>query len=170
VLNGASTVADGVAMTDSTVTLARNWDKLSPEQRLMTIGQLGFWGTMAGAGAMRSGGAQNLYGGKDLKNFFGSVKGEGKGQGGSQKIGNRTSEVDTNKTESPRLLEARVSESNGEYRSTPEIRQEFREFFGEERYAKYAEKIEHLKLTQPEFKNIPTEDLVAVRGYTSEGV
>jgi hypothetical protein len=39
---------------------------------------------MAGAGAMRSGGAQNLYGGKDLKNFFGNVKGQGKGQGGSQ--------------------------------------------------------------------------------------
>jgi hypothetical protein len=163
-LNGASTVADGAAITDSTVTLAQNWDKLSPEQRLMTIGQLGFWGTMGGLGAMRSGGHQNLYGGKDLKNFFGDVK----GQKPSQRKGDRTPEVANNEAESPRPLEARVSESNGEYRSTPEIRREFREFFGKERYAEYAEKIEQLKLTYPELRNIPTEDLVAVRGYTSD--
>jgi hypothetical protein len=37
VLNGASTVADGAAITDSTVTLAQHWDKLSPKQRLMTV-------------------------------------------------------------------------------------------------------------------------------------
>jgi hypothetical protein len=70
-LNGASTVADGAAMTDSTVTLARNWDKLSPEQRLMTIGQLGFWGTMGGLGAR--------YAGKGLKNFLGGVRGQKSG-------------------------------------------------------------------------------------------
>jgi hypothetical protein len=53
------------------------------------------------------------------------------------------------------------------YQSTPEIRQSFKEFFGEVRYKEYAEEIERLKLKQPELKNIPTEDLVAVRGYTS---
>jgi ADP-ribosyltransferase exoenzyme len=64
-------------------------------------------------------------------------------------------------------LESRVVESNSRYRSTPEIRQEFREFFGEKRYVEYAREIESLRLKHPELKNIPTADLVAVRGYTS---
>jgi hypothetical protein len=46
VLNGASTVTDRAALADSTYGLAKGWDKLSPDQRLMVIGQIGFWGGM----------------------------------------------------------------------------------------------------------------------------
>jgi hypothetical protein len=73
----------------------------------------------------------------------------------------------TNETQSSRPLETKVSESSSKYRSTPGIRKEFREFFGKERYAEYAREIENLKLKHPELKTILTEDLVAVRGYTS---
>jgi NAD:arginine ADP-ribosyltransferase len=55
---------------------------------------------------------------------------------------------------------------NRGYGSTPEIRKQFREFIGEERYTNYAKEVEMIKLKYPQFKNISTEDLVAVRAYT----
>jgi NAD:arginine ADP-ribosyltransferase len=75
--------------------------------------------------------------------------------------------IATGEAKNSSSLEHTVSESTKGYRSTPEIKKQFREFFGETRYAEYAKEIEALKLKHPELKNIPTEDLVAVRGYTS---
>ena len=46
-------------------------------------------------------------------------------------------------------------------------RQEFKQIFGETRYDEYAEKVEKAKMSRPELKDIPTEDLVAIKGYTS---
>ena len=46
-------------------------------------------------------------------------------------------------------------------------RQQFKQIFGETRYNEYAEKIEQVKMSRPELKDIATEDLVAIKGYTS---
>lgn len=49
-----------------------------------------------------------------------------------------------------------------------EQRQQFRQIFTEQRYNEYANKVEAAKMKMPEIKDIPTEDLVAIKGYTSE--
>jgi hypothetical protein len=85
-------------------------------------------------------------------------------QNPSSRVNERTA---SSEARNPSSLERRVSESNKGYRSTPEIKKQFREFFGKTRYSKYAKEVEALKLKYPELKDIPTEDLVAVRGYTS---
>ena len=53
-----------------------------------------------------------------------------------------------------------------EVQSDEKLRVEFRQDLYE--YNQHAREIEKLKLKYPEIKNIPTEDLVAVRAYTSE--
>jgi hypothetical protein len=68
--------------------------------------------------------------------------------------------------EGPVDIAEKINSKKG-YKSTPEVRQAFKEFFGETRYAEYAQEMERLKVQRPELRNIPTEDLVAVRGYTS---
>jgi Domain of unknown function (DUF4781) len=72
VLNGASTVTDGVALTDSSYGLAKNWDKLSPEQRLFAIGQIGFWSGMTAHSAHQAMG-NNFYASKDVDAFMHGV-------------------------------------------------------------------------------------------------
>ena len=52
--------------------------------------------------------------------------------------------------------------------SSAETRAKFKEMFGEARYNRAAREVEIVKSYRPELKNIPTEDLVAVRGYTGE--
>jgi hypothetical protein len=74
VLNGASTVTDGMALTDSTYGLAKNWDKLSPEQRLFAIGQIGFWSGMTAHSAHQAmGGSKSPYGSGDVEQFMHDV-------------------------------------------------------------------------------------------------
>ena len=46
-------------------------------------------------------------------------------------------------------------------------REQFRQTFGEIRYNEYAKEIETAKMNRIELKDIPTEDLVAIKGYTS---
>jgi hypothetical protein len=72
VLNGASTVTDGAALADSTYGLAKGWDKLSPEQRLMAIGQIGFWGGMMAHSSHEAMG-NNFYASKDVDAFMHGV-------------------------------------------------------------------------------------------------
>jgi hypothetical protein len=48
-----------------------------------------------------------------------------------------------------------------------EKRQQFKQIFGETRYNEYVEKVEQAKMSRPELKDIATEDLVAIKGYTS---
>jgi hypothetical protein len=43
-----------------------------------------------------------------------------------------------------------------------------RTLMGEARYTEYAEAIEAIKAQHPELAKIPTEDLIAIRGYTAE--
>ncbi len=43
-----------------------------------------------------------------------------------------------------------------------------RKLMGEARYVEYAEAIEAIKANHPELAGIPTEDLIAIRGYTAE--
>jgi hypothetical protein len=52
-------------------------------------------------------------------------------------------------------------------RSTLQQRQAFRQLFGQERYSDYAAKIDAMRPGHPELNGIPTEDLVAIKGYTS---
>jgi hypothetical protein len=68
--------ADTAAIADTTVTLAQNWDRLTPQQQLASIGQLGFWGVSTGVSAKQAGGFENLYGAKSIREMFG-----GRGQG-----------------------------------------------------------------------------------------
>ena len=63
--------ADTAAIGNSTVSLAQNWDRLTPEQQLASIGQLGFWATMTGVSAKQAGGLENLYGAKSIRDTFG---------------------------------------------------------------------------------------------------
>lgn len=58
--------------------------------------------------------------------------------------------------------------ANPAYRSTDEVRQQFRSTFGETRYQAYADEIDAARRSNPELQAVPTEDLVAVRGYTSD--
>ena len=73
VLNGASTVTDGVALTDSSYGLAKNWDKLSPEQRLFAIGQIGFWSGMTVHSAHQAMGSKSPYASGDIDQFMHGV-------------------------------------------------------------------------------------------------
>jgi NAD:arginine ADP-ribosyltransferase len=61
-----------------------------------------------------------------------------------------------------------VDLANPAYRSTPEVRAQFRASFGETRYQTYAGEIDAARRADPELQGVPTEDLVAVRGYTSD--
>jgi hypothetical protein len=63
--------ADTAAIADSTVTLAQNWDRLTPQQQLASIGQLGFWGMSTAVSARQAGGFENLYGAKSIRETFG---------------------------------------------------------------------------------------------------
>jgi hypothetical protein len=63
--------ADTAAIGNSTVSLAQNWDRLTPQQQLASIGQLGFWATMTGVSAKQAGGFENLYGAKSIRESFG---------------------------------------------------------------------------------------------------
>jgi hypothetical protein len=58
--------------------------------------------------------------------------------------------------------------ANPAYRSTPEVREQFRSTFGETRYRSYADQTDAARRANPELQDVPTEDLVAVRGYTSD--
>lgn len=69
-LNVAGQYADTGAMVDQTATLAVNWDRLTPEQRLRQVGQIAFWGTMTGAQARQAGGVSNLYGAANINSFM----------------------------------------------------------------------------------------------------
>lgn len=53
-------------------------------------------------------------------------------------------------------------------RGMEQMRQGFRALLGEARYAESAREVEKVKAMRPELKDIPTEDLVAIRGYTSQ--
>jgi hypothetical protein len=63
--------ADTAAIADTTVTLAQNWDRLTPQQQLASIGQLGFWGVSTAVSARQAGGIENLYGAKSIRETFG---------------------------------------------------------------------------------------------------
>jgi hypothetical protein len=52
--------------------LAKGWDKLSPEQRLMAIGQIGFWGGMMAHSSHEAMG-NNFYASKDVDAFMHGV-------------------------------------------------------------------------------------------------
>jgi hypothetical protein len=87
-VNRLSDATDVVGLGDSTYGLAKNWDKLSPEQRLMAIGQIGFWGGMMGAGHLRGNAlnqqqqnipeaqVESLYGGAAVDEFMASYASE----------------------------------------------------------------------------------------------
>ena len=49
-----------------------------------------------------------------------------------------------------------------------EQRQQFKQLFTEQRYNEYAKEVESVKMSKPELKDIPTEDLVAIKGYSSK--
>jgi A nuclease family of the HNH/ENDO VII superfamily with conserved AHH len=70
-LNIGAQYADTAAIGNSTVSLAQNWDRLTPQQQLASIGQLGFWATMTGVSAKQAGGFENLYGAKSIRETFG---------------------------------------------------------------------------------------------------
>jgi hypothetical protein len=63
--------ADTAAIGNSTVSLAQNWDRLTPQQQLASIGQLGFWGMSTAVSARQAGGFENLYGAKSIRDTFG---------------------------------------------------------------------------------------------------
>ncbi len=63
--------ADTAAIGNSTVDLAKNWDRLTPQQQLASIGQLGFWGMSTGVSAKQAGGIKNLYGAQSIRESFG---------------------------------------------------------------------------------------------------
>jgi Domain of unknown function (DUF4781)/YwqJ-like deaminase len=63
--------ADTAAIGNSTVSLAQNWDRLTPQQQLASIGQLGFWGMSTAVSARQAGGFENLYGAKSIRETFG---------------------------------------------------------------------------------------------------
>ncbi len=80
--------ADTAAIADSTVSLAQNWDRLTPEQQLASIGQLGFWGVSTGVSAKQAGGIKNLYGAQSIRETFG-------GKSGGQKEGLTPTAIET---------------------------------------------------------------------------
>jgi hypothetical protein len=86
-------------------------------------------------------------------------------EGGSIKLGGTPEQQPKAKLNA--APEGTVPKAHKSYTSTPEVRKQFREFFGEPRYNQYSKEIDKLKLVHPELSNIPMEDLVAVRGYTS---
>ncbi len=62
--------------------------------------------------------------------------------------------------------------ANAGYRSSDATRTQFRDMFvntfGQARYDDYVRAAEQLKASNPQFANIPTDDLVALRGYTDD--
>ena len=64
--NVAAQYADTAAFVDTGYTLAANWDRMTPQQRLTSLAQMAFWGGATTAAARQSGGLGNLYGVGDL--------------------------------------------------------------------------------------------------------
>lgn len=64
--------------------------------------------------------------------------------------------------------------ANAGYRSSDATRAQFRDMFvntfGQARYDDYVRAAEQLKASNPQYANIPTDDLVALRGYTDDVV
>jgi hypothetical protein len=67
-VNTASMAGDAVGIGNQTYNLATQWEKLSPEQRMLTMGQIAFWGGMAAQGARSN--QQGAYGTEELTNYL----------------------------------------------------------------------------------------------------
>lgn len=62
--------ADTAATIDGGVNLALNWDRMSPQDRMLAIGQIGFWGVSTGVQARQAGSLRNLYAGREVGDFM----------------------------------------------------------------------------------------------------
>jgi hypothetical protein len=110
-LNIGAQYADTAAIGNSTVSLAQNWDRLTPQQQLASIGQLGFWATMTGVSAKQAGGIENLYGAKSIRETFGGkteglTTREGKTQTGSETVqpAGKTTQTQKSQVKSPEVI------------------------------------------------------------------
>ncbi|MDO5626168.1 MAG: DUF4781 domain-containing protein, partial [Pseudomonadota bacterium] len=65
-LNIAAQYADTAAMADTGLTLAANWDQLTPTERTQALAMMAFWSAGAGISARQAGGIHNLYGTADF--------------------------------------------------------------------------------------------------------
>ncbi|MBL8150460.1 MAG: DUF4781 domain-containing protein [Blastocatellia bacterium] len=68
-LGVAAQYADTLAIANTGRDLWQNWDKMTPEDRMMAVGQMAFWGGMLGVTAKQAGGLRNLYGFGEANNF-----------------------------------------------------------------------------------------------------
>lgn len=68
-LNIAAQYTDTAAIADLGYNLANNWERMTPQQRMMAVGQMAFWGGMMGHNVRQAGGVRNLYGAADFNNF-----------------------------------------------------------------------------------------------------
>jgi Domain of unknown function (DUF4781) len=65
-LNVAAQYTGTAAMVDTGYSLAANWDRLSPQQRVSALAQMAFWAGGTAVAARQSGGVGNLYGAGDM--------------------------------------------------------------------------------------------------------
>lgn len=98
-----------------------------------------------------------LGGGGDIAKPIIKEVGEELTEKGFKEVGGETVER-TAKESAERLAEAGLVEQ----------RQKFRQLLTEQRYDEYAQEIETIKPKRMELKDIATEDLVAIKGYTSD--
>lgn len=73
-LNVASQYADTFAMADTGLTLAANWDRMTPQERMMAMGQIAFWGGMQAHSIRQAGGVSNLYGLQNLDSYMAQAR------------------------------------------------------------------------------------------------
>ena len=67
-LNVAAQYADTAAVADTGLTLAANWDRLTPTERTQALAMMAFWSAGMGISARQAGGVGNLYGVADMSN------------------------------------------------------------------------------------------------------
>ena len=71
--NVAAQYADTAAIVDTGYSLAANWDRLTPQQRVSALAQMAFWSGGTAVAARQSGGVSNLYGVGDFSQAMAST-------------------------------------------------------------------------------------------------